>query len=300
MENILILGSSGFIGSSLSEYLTKLDINVSRLHCTRLKLCDLKSNYDVSQLFSTLNPSIVIGSFGTRRERCSNDTQKNLSDYLACIDQLVKALNTYNVSHYIHLSTDAVRESRSYLEPVHRDYVYSRRIAEDRLLCLSATSNLKLHIIRPTIVYGSTSIKDKLRPLSIMNDCINGTEISVWGDGGELRNYIHVADVCRYIMSIIKEPDKFPVVITAHHETYSLIQIIDMCSSIAHTKPKIVFKERTIAPYDFIQPQDDINLNHNVRMAPWLTKTRAILIQDIPCLTDCRDRQYTRDTKIDN
>jgi dTDP-glucose 4,6-dehydratase len=114
------------------------------------------------------------------------------------------------VKRFLHISTDEVGGSMeptewldesSPLDP-RSPYAASKTAAEHLVRAAGATFGLDFVITRTSNNYGPYQFPEKLLPLAICN-ALNGDPIPVYGDGQQIRDWVHVADNCRALLSVL-------------------------------------------------------------------------------------------------
>jgi dTDP-glucose 4,6-dehydratase len=124
---------------------------------------------------------------------------------------LLEAARTHGVLRFLHVSTDEVYGS---IDPPHEadeDYPlrtsspYSASKAGSDLLALSygKTYGLPVTVTRASNNYGPFQFPEKLIPLMIAN-ALAGEPLPIYGDGMQVRDWLHVDDHCRGILAAIE------------------------------------------------------------------------------------------------
>ncbi len=111
---------------------------------------------------------------------------------------------------YVHVSTDEVYgsiEDGTFTEesPLRPSSPYSASKAGADLLVQSyaRTHGLKAAIVRGSNNYGPYQYPEKLIPLMVLN-ALHGEPLPVYGDGLQVRNWIHVTDFARAIGCVLQ------------------------------------------------------------------------------------------------
>jgi dTDP-glucose 4,6-dehydratase len=122
---------------------------------------------------------------------------------------LLDAARELGVGRYLQVSTDEVYgsvESGSFTErsPLRPSSPYSAtKTAGDLLVSAHVhTYGLEAVICRGSNNYGPRQYPEKLIPLMILN-AMHGDPLPVYGDGRQVRNWLHVEDFCRAIHSVL-------------------------------------------------------------------------------------------------
>lgn len=121
------------------------------------------------------------------------------------LDQAVSS----EISHFIHVSTDEVYGSivvGSWDEnqPLLPNSPYSASKASSDLLVRSyhVTHGLNARITRCSNNYGPHHFPEKVIPLFVTN-LLDGKKVPLYGDGGNIRDWLHVDDHCRGIALVL-------------------------------------------------------------------------------------------------
>jgi len=136
----------------------------------------------------------------------------------------------------------------SYCEPK-GFYSITKRTAEQLIISYCETFNINYRILRLCNIYGTADIKasKKRNALQFLTgEIVNNRDINLYDRGENIRDFMHVEDVCRAIYLIINEA--------------SLNEIINVGSGIPHKFIDIMtyVKERTnsTSTFNFIDPPE--------------------------------------------
>ncbi len=111
---------------------------------------------------------------------------------------------------FLHVSTDEVYgslgESGHFTETTPYDprspYSASKASSDHLASAYFHTYGLPVRITNCSNNYGPYQFPEKLIPL-IFHNCMNGTELPVYGDGRNIRDWLHVKDHCEAIVRVI-------------------------------------------------------------------------------------------------
>ncbi|MCK6549741.1 dTDP-glucose 4,6-dehydratase [Myxococcota bacterium] len=123
---------------------------------------------------------------------------------------LLDAARAHGVRRVLHVSTDEVYGSLgpdgafTETSPLSPSSPYSASKAAADLLCLSyhRTFGLDVVITRCSNNYGPYQFPEKLIPLMIIN-ALEGQPLPVYGDGRQVRDWLHVHDHCAAIDAVL-------------------------------------------------------------------------------------------------
>jgi dTDP-glucose 4,6-dehydratase len=118
---------------------------------------------------------------------------------------LLDAARKHGVGRFVHVSTDEVYGSideGSWTEewPLAPNSAYSASKAGSDLLVLAYHTTHKMDVVvtRCSNNYGHHQFPEKMIPLSVTN-LIDGGRVALYGDGSNIRDWLHVSDHCRGI-----------------------------------------------------------------------------------------------------
>ncbi|PKM94131.1 MAG: dTDP-glucose 4,6-dehydratase [Firmicutes bacterium HGW-Firmicutes-1] len=226
MKTILITGGAGFIGSNFIHYILEKYpgykiINYDALtYAGNLKnLSDIQSNPNYSfvkgHIADTQRIEIIfmrgidyVINFAaeTHVDRSIQDSESFVVTNVLGVQTLLGLSKKYGVKKYLQVSTDEVYGSLSdegfFTEktPLCPNNPYSASKAAADLLTLAyyKTYKFPVNITRCSNNYGPNQYPEKLMPLVILK-AMNEDAIPIYGNGLNIRDWIHVEDHCRGI-----------------------------------------------------------------------------------------------------
>ena len=234
MKKILVTGGAGFIGANfvkhmVDKYPTYEVFNLDALtYAGNLKTCqevEEKPNYhfihgDISNrafifnLFEKERFEMVVNfAAESHVDRSIVDPEIFLKTNVIGTQVLMDAARTFGVSRFHQVSTDEVygdlpldRPDLLFTEqtPLQASSPYSASKASADLLVLSyyRTFGLPVTISRCSNNYGPYQFPEKLIPLMI-SKALKNEPLPVYGDGKNVRDWLHVEDHCRAIDLIL-------------------------------------------------------------------------------------------------
>src|SRR3954469_7636101 len=224
---LLITGGAGFIGSNFVRYMVNkypndqivnLDLLTYAGNLENLKTIENAANYKfvrgdiadrefIGGLFQEEKFDYVINfAAESHVDRSITDpgifVQTNIQGTLALLD----AAKTIGVKKYLQVSTDEVYgtlgETGYFTEttPLAANSPYSASKAGADLLvrAYNETFGLPVNITRCSNNYGPYHFPEKLIPLMIIN-ALHDKELPIYGDGLNIRDWLHVEDHCQAI-----------------------------------------------------------------------------------------------------
>ena len=223
---ILITGGAGFIGSNFVHYMIKrykdyqiinLDALTYAGNLETLKNIEAESNYQffhgditntkvVESIFNEGVDAVINFAAESHVDRSITDPGIFVKTNIQGTQVLLDAAKKYGVKKYIQISTDEVYgtlgDTGYFTEetPLAPNSPYSASKAGADLLVRAyhGTFGLPINITRCSNNYGPYHFPEKLIPLMILN-ALNDKPLPVYGDGLNIRDWLHVEDHCRAI-----------------------------------------------------------------------------------------------------
>lgn len=223
MSILLVTGGCGFIGSNFIRHLLQSDPAVSVINFDCLTYAGNLAN--LADVASQPRYKFVKGDI-TDREQVRSAMQLGVTDIIhfaaeSHVDRsiqdsgpfirtnvigtqvLLDAAREFSVKKYVQVSTDEVYGSLGadgfFTEetPLHPNSPYSASKAGADLLvqAYEHTFGLPAVITRCSNNYGPYQFPEKLIPLFVTN-LLNDQPVPVYGDGQQIRDWIHVLDHC--------------------------------------------------------------------------------------------------------
>ncbi len=231
-ERILVTGGAGFIGSNFIRMLIdgNEDVHIVNLDAltyagnpANLSTVEDRSNYDFVH-GSICNRELVeyilrkykidgIVNFAAEShvDRSILNSQPFIDTNVSGTVALLDAARNCGVAKYLQVSTDEVYGSlgpegkfteTTPLSP-NSPYSASKASADHLVQAYCHTFGMEAVITRCSNNYGPYQFPEKLIPLMIIN-ALEDRKLPVYGDGMNVRDWIHVEDHCRGIYSVYK------------------------------------------------------------------------------------------------
>jgi dTDP-glucose 4,6-dehydratase len=229
--NVLVTGGAGFIGSNFIQYSldvhpTHQIINLDKLtyagNMENLK--NVEGNPRHSFVQGDICDAVLVRSLLDEREidavvnfAAESHVDRSLlgaSEFVRTnimgTNVLLETAKAHTLSRFVQVSTDEVygslgAEGRFAEEtPLHPNSPYAASKASADLLALAYhhTFGLPIVVTRCSNNYGPYQFPEKLIPLMIAN-AMNDKPLPVYGDGANIRDWIHVLDHCAAIDSVL-------------------------------------------------------------------------------------------------
>ena len=227
-KRMLITGGAGFIGSNFIRYILNKYPEYSIINLDKLTYCgnlenlkDVENNpnykfikgdiCDSDVVNDIVKDSEIIINFAaqTHVDRSIIDASEFIRTNVHGTHVLLEAAKKYNISKFIHISTDEVygsRENGSFkeddaLQP-NSPYSASKAAADHLVLSYFVTYKLPVIIIRSSNNFGPYQYPEKVIPLFITN-ALENNKLPLYGDGLNVRDWLYVLDNCQAIGLIL-------------------------------------------------------------------------------------------------
>jgi dTDP-glucose 4,6-dehydratase len=273
MKTLLVTGGAGFIGSNLVQY--ALDYTSDRLVVVdkltyagslsslagpllndRVTFvhADIGDAAAMARLFAEQQPSALLNlAAETHVDRSIDTPQPFLETNVVGTFVLLETTRRWLAAHpgasggfrFVHVSTDEVygalgsrgvfSEQTPYAPS--SPYAASKASADHFVRAYFHTYGLPAIITNCSNNYGPFQFPEKLIPLMILN-AIDGRPLPIYGDGGHVRDWLHVEDHCAGILLVLargRPGEKYNI--GGGNERSNLAIVDRICDLIDELKP---------------------------------------------------------------
>jgi len=258
---ILVTGAGGFIGRNLIKMLENFDVSV---FTPTIEECDLTTNKGVKEAFSC-NPDVVIhlaadvGGIGYMSSNSFEIFQNNsLMDLLVIRESVSKNVKKFigvgSVNCYPSLLESPYEEENLWRGQPHDSvlgYGSSKRNLILQCQMLRSQQKLNATVLIFEGVYGPGDNfargRSRVIPANIVRciDAINSgdTEISAWGTGNPIRDFLFVNDASRAIIFSIENSDSINSLNVGSGMPVSIRELLEKIVQVTGFKGKLVWDE---------------------------------------------------------
>lgn len=274
----IVTGGAGFIGGNFVHYMVEkypedMIINLDALtyagNLETLKPVENKANYrfvkgDIAdrefifRLFAEEKPDVIVNfAAESHVDRSISDPGIFVKTNVLGTTTLLDACREYGIKRFHQVSTDEVygdlpldRPDLFFTEetPLHTSSPYSSSKASADLFVMAyhRTFGLPVSVSRCSNNYGPYQFPEKLIPLMISRALADG-ELPVYGNGANVRDWLHVYDHCQAIDLIIRKgADGSVYNIGGHNERTNLEVVKTILRAL--DKPESLIKYVTDRP----------------------------------------------------
>ncbi|HYE11488.1 MAG TPA: dTDP-glucose 4,6-dehydratase [Patescibacteria group bacterium] len=233
MQVVIVTGGAGFIGTNFIKFILNNNkelfvVNIDKLtYAGDLKnlaaLKDHKSHRffkedicnssGIQELFAKYKPDYVVNfAAESHVDRSIEDSKAFVETNILGTQVLLQAALKYKIKKFVQISTDEVYGAGdstleftedSMLKPGN-PYAASKAAADMLVMSYCHTYGLPGVITRSTNNFGPNQHKEKLIPL-VIDKCLRGEKIPVYGDGLQIRDWMYVEDHCSAVLKVLEK-----------------------------------------------------------------------------------------------
>lgn len=264
---LLITGGAGFIGSHfirhiLNNYPDYQIINLDKLtYAGNLENCSdysknehyqfVQGDITDSSLVDELSKQVdVIINFAaeTHVDNSIKEPAAFIKTNVLGVQVLLDAAKRHNHKRFIQISTDEVYgdiEEGLFTEkhPLKPSSPYSASKASAEMLCLAYKRTYKMPVLitRCSNNYGTHQFPEKLIPYFIKT-LLSGERVPVYGDGQNVRDWLHVKDHCKAIDLVLHKGEIGEVYNIGGNQEYTNLEITKkLLKEMGHGEDKIQY-----------------------------------------------------------
>jgi len=270
---LLVTGGAGFIGSNFARLALEkghlvavLDLLTYAGH--EATLSDLENNPDfefikgdvadgklVKNIFSSKQlDAIVHFAAETHVDRSIDDPSCFVRTNVMGTFELLEAARQYwdglksetkNRFRFIHVSTDEVYGALGSEGLFHEEdtyapnspYAATKAGADHLARAYFKTYDLPVLITNCSNNYGPYQFPEKLIPLMTLN-ALEGKELPIYGDGGQIRDWLHVEDHCEAVFKVLEKGEPGSKYLIGGRNERNNLQVLDaLLTAIERIKP---------------------------------------------------------------
>lgn len=200
-SRIVILGGNSFVASNLINLLKKNKVNFLPIFKKNIDLTNINSIQKLTKILKKNDILVFISAMAPVKNI------KMLNQNLNMCTNVFNVLKKKKIDYLLYVSSDAVysdskkpitEQSETKPDNLHG---FMHLMRENILKLL----NIKLCIVRPTLIYGSNDTHNGYGPNQFIRLAQSKKKLSLFGKGEERRDHIHVSDVGNAIYFLINE-----------------------------------------------------------------------------------------------
>lgn len=251
IRQLVILGHDGFIGNHLVSYCREKNpfVEITGFSKSEVDLTKINDVQKISKSFKVRCAIIMLSCIKPNKGDSRDAFFKNIS----MVGNLCQVLQNHPVARFIYMSSAAV-----YGEDVHntniseatpvlpRSYYGLAKYTSERLLWKTFDDQKRsgLIVLRPPVIYGLGEGTVGYNPAGFLQTVIFGNPVTLWGNGGEKREFIYVEDMVKIIHYFIYH-QYTGVLNIASGTSYSFAEITSIIGKLLGKKITIRTKKRS-------------------------------------------------------
>ena len=306
---ILVTGGAGFIGSNFIRFLLGPG-NKGKYKAINLDKLTYAGNLEnLSDLPSSEDYQFVLGDIGDEKlvdsvvkngvevvinfaaeshvDRSIYEPDLFLRTNVMGVQVLLQAARRYRVKKFLQVSTDEVYGSLTFEDPRFREnnslapnspYAASKAAADLLVRSYFKTYGLPVLVTRCSNNYGPYQFPEKLIPLLISN-ALDDQPLPIYGDGLNIRDWIHVEDHCRALLTVLEKGREGEVYNIGGDGEKNNLEITEAILRILG-KPKSLIRYVTDRPghdrryaIDFSKLKEDLGWSPAIPLSEGLSQT---------------------------
>lgn len=283
-KKVLVTGSAGFVFSNFIRWALRYhkedyefvsidkialpegmhNIYANRSH--KLHIGDVCDRHFMDIVFQLERPDIVVHGAAEGYNSIANADSFVLSNILGT-QVIIDKCREYNVQRLMYVSTDEVYGQLSAHGPSWKEdaslaprnpYSASKAAGEFLVKAAHETYGLNYNITRSCNNFGPRQSITKLIP-KIIKCIVDETPIPIYGEGAQIREWIHVADNCSAMMQILSGPANEVYNISSNYELSNL-ELVNMVCNIMEGGHSLITFVEDMAGHDFRYSVDNSKL----------------------------------------
>jgi len=208
IKRAILLGHSGFIGSHLKQNLTKhCSYEIIGKSLPDIDLSNIKSASQLLELFDENTTLVLMAAV----KRQFGDTLEAFHKNMAIVENVCHLIEKSPVKHIIFMSSAAVYGEETHNTNISEStsvnptsfYGIAKYTAERILKKTCIAKGISLVCLRSPLIYGPGDSGKTYGPSGFSAAALEGSTITLWGDGTELREFIYIDDLCHLIGVLI-------------------------------------------------------------------------------------------------
>ena len=252
---ITVIGGSGFIGSHVSDALSKKGhkVKIFDKKKSKWKRADqilIKGNiFDYKSLDKAIKGADIVYNFAAlvdldKALRRPIETAK--SNILGTVNAL-EISRKHNVKRFVYASTIYANSREGGF------YRCSKKAAEDYVEEFHNIYGLNYTVLRYGSIYGDRSDNSN-GVTKIITNAMKTRKISYFGNKKAVREYIHVTDVAKASIKILSEKFKNKYLILSGRKSIKVATLLKILANILNISGKIQFRNEKFTGHYVVKP----------------------------------------------
>lgn len=286
-QKVLVTGSGGFILSNFLrkaifekkpyefvsiDKVTKSSVlnNIYSNKNHTFYIGDIADDHFINVIFEYEKPDIVLhGAAETFVDDSLRDPNKFIHSNVLGTQVLVNASIKWGVKNFIYTSTDEIygqlsdEDAEAWKEDAaynpRNPYSASKAAGEFVVKAASSSFGLNYSITRSCNNYGPRQTAEKFIP-KIIKCILEDQKIPVYGQGLQMRDWLHVFDNCAAIMKVLESGNNGEVYNISSNQEFTNIEVVNEICNIMGKGHALIFYVKDRPGHDFRYAVDSSKL----------------------------------------
>jgi UDP-glucose 4-epimerase len=197
----VIIGAGGFVGSAIAQELAREHVPVLAITRKEIDLLQPDAGKKLADTLRGEDAVVFVSALAPARNTAA------LMQNLVMAQQVIATLSTRPVAHLVYISSDSVYadDANPVTErsPCAPSTMHGMMHAA-RELMLKSEVKAPIAILRPSLLYGARDPHNGYGPNRFRRLAEKGEAITLFGEGEERRDHVHVDDVARLAVQIVQ------------------------------------------------------------------------------------------------
>lgn len=241
--SFIILGSDGFVASSLKNYLKIKNEKYKSISKKEINFLHQNSSLKLKKILKNKKDINLVVISAIAPAKTFDDYLKNISMIL----NIIKEIKKKSINKIIYISSDAVysdtkkkiNESSDTNPTTIHGMMHLHRENILKLLFQK-----KLLIIRPTLLFGKNDSHNGYGPNKFMRLAMKNEQITLFGKGEEKRDHLYIGDLVKLIYLAASKKNFTGILNAVSSEVISFYDLSLKIKKLCNLNKKIKFKKR--------------------------------------------------------
>lgn len=251
IDKVVVIGHTGFIGSALLRRLSEAhpDLEVVGLSLSEI---DLARPESAGQAARHLGQRVAVVMCAAIKRQLGDSADIYLRNTGISVN-FANLIAANPVRRVVYLSSAAVYgediENLAIDEasPINcRSHYGLAKMTAEWLLTRAASTHPSMSVgfVRPATIYGPGDLGTAYGPSGFLDAAMAGKEITLWGDGRELREFVFIDGVAEALLRYTFLDHSGPLNLVAGH-SYTFVDALDAVSKACGRRPAVTSRPRS-------------------------------------------------------
>jgi len=236
-ERVVIMGAGGFVGRASLNKLQTDGVNALALTRKEVDLLVSGAEQKLAAQLTATTTLIVTSALAPVKNTAM------LLDNLRMMQAVIEAVKAKPVAHLIYISSDAVyadsRKPMTEASPAEPTSLHGVMHLAREVMLKNELANISQVFVRPTLIFGPGDPHNGYGPNRFMRQAQSGKDITIFGEGEELRDHIFIEDVAEIVRRCVLHR-AMGIVNAVSGKVTSFKEIAEMASARFEPRVKVI------------------------------------------------------------